>query len=318
MDVRDAETVRAHLLIGAFMVEGMETSMGMLSTVMLQLSQMLKLTKPAIEAFRALAFLIEEVSQKQIAGMITDHIEKLLDTMLGRVKTTLEEVMSDLSSAAISATNTMDEFCDECHKLTEELTEVAEAVAETVGAVPILQSIRDEGPVPGRGGTYVDMAKKMVPPMHADMIVRGEMQKQWVQLVKPAGLKVDGVVELTEKQLVEKANVALDLMGLQAEDKPDGTRFVGATKLRGAAGGAMYEMNSEEVVDWLKEGDVMKAFIAKMGSTADYKAQTYEVVMDWVPVTFDPQQIGALEMVEQSSGLQTEQSPRQGGSNRYL
>jgi len=31
------------------------------------------------------------------------------------------------------------------------------------------------------------------------------------------------MAELTEKQLVEKANVALDLMGLQAEDKPAGT-----------------------------------------------------------------------------------------------
>jgi hypothetical protein len=51
MVVRDTETARAHLLIGAFMVEGMETSMGMLSMVMLQLSQMPKLTKPAIEAF---------------------------------------------------------------------------------------------------------------------------------------------------------------------------------------------------------------------------------------------------------------------------
>ena len=30
------------------------------------------------------------------------------------------------------------------------------------------------------------------------------------------------MVELTEKQLVDKANVALDLMGLQAEDKLEG------------------------------------------------------------------------------------------------
>jgi archaellum component FlaC len=121
--------------------------------------------------------LIEKASQKQIAGVIMDHIEKSLDTMLGHVKMTLEEVASDLSSAAISATNTMDEFCDECRMLTKELAEAAEAVAETVGAMPILQGTWNEGPVPGGGGTYVDMAKKMVPPMHADTIVRGEMQK---------------------------------------------------------------------------------------------------------------------------------------------
>jgi hypothetical protein len=102
---------------------------------------------------------------------------------------------------------------------------------------------------------------------------------------------------------VEKAIVALDLMGLQAEDKPEGTRFVGVSKLNGA-GGVMYEMDSEEAAEWLKGGNVMKAFIAKMGSTADYKAQTYEVVVDWVPTTLDVGQMGALELIEQASGLQ--------------
>ena len=123
-------------------------------------------------------------------------------------------------------------------------------------------------------------------------------------MVKAVGLEGDGIAELTEKQLVKKANVALDLMGLQAEDKPEGTRFVGVSKLNGA-GGVMYEMDSEEVAEWLKGGDVMKAFIAKMGSTADYRAQMYEVVVDWVPTTLDMGQMGALESIEQASRLQT-------------
>ncbi|KAF8227499.1 hypothetical protein L208DRAFT_1379717 [Tricholoma matsutake] len=130
------------------------------------------------------------------------------------------------------------------------------------------------------------------------------MQKQQVRLVKAAGLEGDGMAELTEKQLVEKANVALDLMGLQAEDKPEGTWFMGVSKLNGV-GGVMYEMDSEEAAEWLKGGEVMKAFIAKMGSTADYRAQTYEVVVDWVLTTLNMGQMGALESIEQASGLQT-------------
>jgi len=122
-------------------------------------------------------------------------------------------------------------------------------------------------------------------------------------LVKAAGLEVDGVAELTEKQLVEKANVALDLMGLQAEDKPEGTRFVGVSKLNGM-GGMMYEMDTEEAAEWLKGGNVMKAFIAKMGSMMDYRAQTYKVVVDWVPTMLDMGQMEALELIEQVSRLQ--------------
>jgi hypothetical protein len=37
-------------------------------------------------------------------------------------------------------------------------------------------------------------------------------------------------------------------MGLQAEDKLEGTRFVGVSKLNGV-GGVMYEMDSEEAAE---------------------------------------------------------------------
>ena len=48
---------------------------------------------------------------------------------------------------------------------------------------------------------------------------------------------------------------------------------MGVSKLNGT-GGVMYEMDMEEAAEWLKGGDVMKAFIAKMGSMTDYRAQT--------------------------------------------
>jgi len=47
MEVKDAESARVYLMHGAYMVEEAETSMDMLSTVALQLSQMQKLLKPS-------------------------------------------------------------------------------------------------------------------------------------------------------------------------------------------------------------------------------------------------------------------------------
>ena len=66
----------------------------------------------------------------------------------------------------------------------------------------------------------------------------------------------------------------------------------------------MYKLDSEEAAEWLKESSMMKAFIMKMGSMADYRAQTYEVVVDWVPTMLDVGQREALESIEQASGLQ--------------
>ena len=51
MEVKDAESARAYLMHGAYVVERAETSMDMLSMVALQLSQMQKLLKSAMEAF---------------------------------------------------------------------------------------------------------------------------------------------------------------------------------------------------------------------------------------------------------------------------
>lgn len=68
MEVKDAETVRAYLVNGAYVIEGAEMNMEMLSTVALQLSQMQKLPKPVMEAFQALAFLIDEAHKKQLWG----------------------------------------------------------------------------------------------------------------------------------------------------------------------------------------------------------------------------------------------------------
>jgi hypothetical protein len=136
MEVKDAETVRAYLMNGAYVIEGAETNLEMLSTVVLQLSQMQKLPKSVMEAFRALAFLIDEAHQKQLVGMMSDLVEKSLNTVLGSAKLDMEEATCNLRSAAISATNTMEEFREECQRLTADLKEAADGAAEAIGEAP--------------------------------------------------------------------------------------------------------------------------------------------------------------------------------------
>ena len=67
--------------------------------------------------------------------------------------------------------------------------------------------------------------------------------------------------------------------------------------------GVIFKMNSGEVAGWIRDRKVMAAFLAKMGSTVDFKAHTYEVVMDWVPILFGAEEPAAWKRVEQSNGL---------------
>ena len=150
--------------------------------------------------------------------------------------------------------------------------------------------------------TYTDRVKKKVPPTHAVVVARAETQKRKIRLITAMGIVGDGTRELTEKQLVEKANIALGLMMREGEDsRPIGTKFVGANKERGF-GGVMYELNMMEAV---VEKATMSDFLKNMGSTTDFKEQMYEVVMDWILITLKVGQSNFWQAIEQVSGIRT-------------
>jgi len=77
---------------------------------------------------------------------------------------------------------------------------------------------------------------------------------------------------------------------------------VGVSKLNGA--GVVYELDLEEVAEGLKESSVMKAFHSKDVVNGRLQGTNNEVVVDWVPMMLDISQMGALESIEQASGLQ--------------
>ena len=160
MEVKDAVSVRAYLMNRAYVVEGAENSMDMLSMVVLQLFQMQKLPKPVMEAFQALAFLIDNAHQKQLVGMMMDLVEKSLDTMLECAKLMMEEVSDNL----LSATNTIDEFQEECQRLTADLKEAMEEAVEVIGEAPGRQVDErwEKSPEPVGGGTYADQVRRNV------------------------------------------------------------------------------------------------------------------------------------------------------------
>ncbi|KAJ7347817.1 hypothetical protein DFH08DRAFT_698719 [Mycena albidolilacea] len=80
---------------------------------------------------------------------------------------------------------------------------------------------------------------------------------------------------------------------------PQGAKFVGAQILWGGA--ALLHMNDEAAVSWLKAN--MDDFLRHMGGTSVYKECLCNVVLQYVPVTFDPTAKGALEVVGNDNSL---------------
>ena len=149
---------------------------------------------------------------------------------------------------------------------------------------------------------YASRVKKGIPLTHSLVVARAETQQKKIRLIKETGMVGEGLSELTEKQLVEKANLALGMMIEREESRPAMVKFVGASKERGL-GGVTYEMTTVEAVNWLKEKINMTDFLANMGSTTNYKEQTFKVVIDWVPASFKVELQDSWRVVEQENRL---------------
>lgn len=304
--VTDAATAISYLVDGDFKSEDDDLTFDFLSIIAMQLAQKPKLTtKEASEAFKALSYLIFDLHQKRTIEVITDVIAKAVSLATKRVRDELEAATEQLAAAAVTSTNTVEELREECRNVVSELKEAVEEAATSLeNSKAEAQETQDAG---GGGrnvipSSYADSLKKKIPVMHAMVVAKAELQKRKIRLIKATGMEGEGLGDLTEKQWVEKANMALALMEDQEGNKPVKVYFVGVSKEREGKG-VIFEMNSVEAAGWLKDKQVMKSFLAKMGSTVDFKGQTYEVVVDWVPVSFDADQPAAWKRVEQSNGL---------------
>ena len=300
--IKDVESAMEYLITGELKTEDEELSFESLSVIAMQLSQQSRFTQHASDAFKALSYLIHDLLQKRTVGEITDVIAKAVSAATKRVRNELEETAELLSSVAATSNNTAEELCEECRNMVAELKDAVESVVTSL--------VNNENGQQGKGGgtgvtsTYADSVRKRVPAMHATAVARAELQKRKIRLVKASGMEGAGMDVLTEKQLVEKANMALGLMEVAEEGRPSNVKVVGANKDRGA-GGVTFELNSGEAAEWLKDKGMMSEFLSKMGSTADFKEQLYEVVMDWVPATFETELPAAWKGVEQANGLRT-------------
>ncbi|KAJ7740656.1 hypothetical protein DFH07DRAFT_965205 [Mycena maculata] len=109
------------------------------------------------------------------------------------------------------------------------------------------------------------------------------------------------MVVLSEKELVEKASLALEHAKsvLGDDTAPDRMGFVGAKRVW--SGAVVFHLTAAE---WLQLPRCMNAFLMGLGGTAIYKPRNYSVVVEFVLVTFDPALRHAFRTLEDDNGLE--------------
>jgi hypothetical protein len=111
----------------------------------------------------------------------------------------------------------------------------------------------------------------------------------------------EAVARLSEQELVDRATVAIERMGIEASDKPESFAFVAASKL--AHGGIRYRMADRDSAEWIKKPDVRVAFAAAFGGGGGLKDKTYTVIAEYASTQFDPTNVSGLDAVARLNGI---------------
>ena len=257
--VRSKHQAIAYLAAGDYIVPDKPTDLHILAHVLLQLGATNKSPKPITDGIRAVAFLIEDTHNQLTADRIAEAIKSQLGEQMEGFNSDMEamrDAVEHVTDAAKTITRKMDEFKDEFQETTEQLTqatqELTEKTTETTIAAPVLAQV--QAPI-----TYAAVAQQSA---HAEVIARGAVADKQILVQRNkngTGSADNALPDLTEKELVTKANTALDPMGWEGLDKPRHTAFIAARKLRN--GDILYQVNETMAAEWLRQKDVQEAFM---------------------------------------------------------
>jgi len=229
-DIRSKNQAIAYLMAKEYLIPGKPADLQILSHVLLQFRINNKLPKPVTDGIRAVAFLMADTSAQQLADEVTTMIKTQIQEQMESFASNVEimrDVVEHVTEAAKMITSKMEDFNDGFQESAEQLAqathELTEKTAETTNKVTIADS---QAPA-----TYTMIAQQQAHPDHAEIIAKGNNADKQILIQKDRNATDNALDNLTKKDLVTKANTALDLMGWEGMDKPWHTTFIGVKKL---------------------------------------------------------------------------------------
>lgn len=99
---------------------------------------------------------------------------------------------------------------------------------------------------------------------------------------------------LTEKELVVKANLALQRCAKEIPGMPNMAKFISAIKMRSGKGFQL-GLTSVEHADWIRKDENLQIFMKNFdGGLCQSRPQTFPAVAEFVPVSFAPERQASL------------------------
>ena len=304
--VKDAQTARTYLEKRCYCAKDQQIHVALLATIALQMSTTKLDAQEVQDSFRALSLLLDIQTENEMVQRIADAVLKKVEEGVKQVPAVeaLEAAARECGGAAEKAKLAFEEFKEDCGDLSRKLSDAAEEVTraipaaiEEASATDRTPGYHDQGPQQPRSYANAVTSQPWVPTQGARP---SRVKKLQILVDCAAGAQSNGLHELAEKEIIAKANMALVLIAEAGGDVPEGAEFMAVSKLQ--HGGVLFRMSGEKGAEWVR-GEGKEKFLEKMGGTLVVKERTATVVMEYVPVTFEPEE-EALRRIEQASQLQ--------------
>jgi hypothetical protein len=152
--------------------------------------------------------------------------------------------------------------------------------------------------------SYASMLAKPTPhPELADVMARNlTSAKQILITFDETNTSTSPASPLTEKDLVTKANMAVELLKDSDNIRPNPFIFNAAKKLRN--GNVLYTLTTTEAASWLRIPENQKTFSSSFGGTANIKNRLYHLIAEFVPTTFIPDSTFSHLSLETANNLE--------------
>jgi len=251
-----------------------------------------KIPTPALNAILAVAYLLTEKLEESTIHRIADKIaSRVHDTTTTTTAQEMAKSITELLKEPIAA-------------LTEDLKQKMDIHAQS------LEEVTQQAATQVR--TYSQIAATPPPPAsppNIPMMLHSQLQIQNREHIKHKQVLIDfartgdmALEVMNEETLTRKVKDSLVMTWTTTpEPKPTLVKLKSSTLLRNR--GLLLEMDTAEAAEWLKNDDINGRFLEGIGSGASIKNRSYQVIVQFVPVNFNPTDDAQVRTYEELNGL---------------
>ena len=275
--VKDINDAKKLLVKQGWTEKGEPISLETLARILLAHSLNTKVTAETASVMTAVAFIIMTNLQDGIAQGVASSVTELLKHSIASMTVDVQKNLELHASKLAESAQAQATIAQDMQKTQEEMAESARQAATQVR-------------------TYSQaVTTHPAPPVHpAPPITHSQIQIQNRERIKKRQVLVDfkkteelQLEDMDEKTITRKAVDAIHTVyAAAAGPKPLEVKLKSGTLLRN--GGLLLELNSDEAASWLKSDEIIASFLENVGSGASVKNRTYQVIVQFVPVSFDP------------------------------